>query len=303
VGCADLLGSTTVPALAGVNAKILQDENSAPSSMQSIAQQQYGAEDCVWDGEYTGVGTSTGAYLSVSIAPDAKAAFESQFSELMATTTGPPHPAATENVAGDRSGYWCATDLDILGADHPSLTCDAEMLVAGYWVGLAIGNVSGRTRAQLTDGLTTALGHISSELKTAGDPPLQWVSPATAPPASCTASAAAVYAQTVGLDGNDFSCDWSSGTYGSQHYELLAGGSWALSKLDPIPPADAIYGTNPYVPLTIPGVASARVSCGDGTCDAFLAVGTSAVEIVYNDPGAARNPALLAALAAAIAAS
>jgi hypothetical protein len=322
VGCADLLGSTTVLALAGVNAKILQDENSAPSNMQSIAQQQYGAEDCVWDGEYTGVGTSTGAYLSVSIAPGAKAAFESQFSELMATTTGPSHPAATENVAGDQSGYWCATDPDILGADQPSLTCDAEMLVGDYWVGINLGNVSGRTGTQLMEGLATALKHIASALNTAGAPKtILWRSPETIPPAFCSDSAStatvraimgapslAVYpagkwsvsASRIGLDGRHAVCYWTSPTAGSVDVELLAGGSWAIPGFKPVLGDSVVQSVSP---VTVPGAASALLGCDSGSCSAFLAVGPTAVELDFDDLGASKDIPALTAFAKAIAAS
>jgi hypothetical protein len=302
IGCADLLGSATVQALAGANAKVQQDENAAPTNMVSVAELQYGAEDCVWDGVGSGAGSTPGAYLSLSVAPDAKAAFESRFTDLMAVTT-PPHPAATESVAGDESGYWCATDLDILGADGPSLTCDAEMLVGPYWVGIQVGDVSGLTRSQLTGGLTTGLGRIASGLKRAGAPLSQWASPAGDPPAACAASTRPLSASTIGLTGRDVLCAWNSAPYGSQNYELLAGGSWALPKLTPVPPADADYGSNPYVPMTVAGATSAKASCGGGTCDAYLAIGPSLVEIVYDDPGAAKSSSLLEALANAVASS
>lgn len=105
VGCADLLGAANVSALAGAQARVSQDENSGPTSLGSAAQLQYGAEDCIWEGENTGSDSAPGAYLSMTVAPDAKTAFQNRFAELMATTTGPAHPAATENLAGDTSGF------------------------------------------------------------------------------------------------------------------------------------------------------------------------------------------------------
>lgn len=107
----------------------------------------------------------------------------------------------------------------------------------------------------------------------------------------------------VGLTGRDITCAWSSDAYGVLHFELLAGGSWGVAGMSPVSPGDATYGRTPYLPIEVPGVTSTKASCGSGTCDAFLTVGTSAVEIVYNDPGTAKNPALLAALAKVIASS
>lgn len=321
-GCAELLDFANVQALAGQNAKVEQDEHSAPTRILPIAQLQYGAEGCIWDGESTGAGTTPGSSLSVTVAPDAKVEFGTRFAELMTATTSSPHPAATENVAGDESGFWCATDLDALGEDGPSLICDAEMLVGDYWVSIEIGNVSGFTRAQLTAGLATAMSDIATRLVAAGPAPAQWVAPATTPPGFCTdsnntasvrtilgdqtlaaypAEGRSVYAATIGLLGRDAYCSWTSPTYGSLDVELLAGGSWVFPGFAPVAPGDSIVQS--YAPVTVAGVSSALMGCAEGGCEAFLAVGTTMVQIDMDDLGRAKDLAVLAAFAKAIAAS
>jgi len=53
----------------------------------------------------------------------------------------------------------------------------------------------------------------------------------------------------------------------------------------------------------VAGTTSAKEACvGDG-CDAFLAVGSSAVEVAYNDPGVTMRASVLAAFAKALATS
>jgi hypothetical protein len=165
---------------------------------------------------------------------------------------------------------------------------------------------------------------IATKLKAEGEPLAQWPGSTVSPPTFCTSStslaavrstvgdstlvatsnpARSVYATTVGLVGSYAECGWHSSSYGYLNVSLLAGGSWALPTLAPQAPGDADYGTAPYVSVPAQGVTSDKVSCADGTCDAFLAVGTSAVEILYNDPGVAKNPTVLAAFAKVIAAS
>jgi hypothetical protein len=303
VGCAKLLGAAALAGLAGAKAQVRQDEHSAPTNLTSAAQLQYGAEDCVWARGGDVSDTTPGAYLNIAVAPDAKAAFQTQFAASMSSPPEFPHPAATENVAGDQSGYWCVSDSDLyaLGSDGPSNICDAEMLVNDYWVSIQLGDVVTLTRDGLTAGLATALTQIASGLKKAGAPPLQWPAPASAVPSFCAASTPqAVFAQTIGGSGRLYSCEWNSTTYGERDFDLLSGGSWAVSRLKPVSPNDADYGRVAYLPITVPGVPAALASCDGSTCDAYLAVGTSAVEAVYPDPGATKNPGLLAALATAI---
>ena len=304
LGCADLVGVSNIQTLSGANAKVERDEHSAPTDMYAIAGLQYGAEHCVWDGGYGVPGSTSGAYLSVGIAPEGKADFESQFASLMALSPDFPHAAATENVAGDQSGFWCADDLETLGADGPSVTCDAEMRVDDYWVSIDVGDVVGLTRPQLTTGLTATLTRIASRLKAAAPVALPWKLPASTPPRFCTATAITVRSPALlGLRDRYDSCHWVDDTYGTVDFDLLAGGSWAVATMNPVASGDADYGRVPYVAIQVPGVTSAQASCDGTTCDAYLAVGTSAVEIVYDDPGEAKNPALLAALAKAVAAS
>jgi hypothetical protein len=322
VGCADLLGMPNVQALAGASEKVEQDERSKPTSLTDIAQQQYGAEDCIWDGNATGTDTTAGAYLRVDVAPEAKAEFGNQFTTLMSTTTNTPHSPATENVAGDESGFWCATNLDILGSDAPSLTCDAEMLVDDYWVSIEIGDVSGITRAQLTDGLTASLRHIASGLHTFGAPKtIAWRPPETTPPAFCSDSAStatvraimgapslavyptgtwSIYASRIGLDGRHALCYWTSQTAGSVDVELLAGGSWAIPGFKPVFGDSIVQSVSP---ATVPGATSALLGCDSGSCSAFLAVGPTAVMLDFDDLGAAKDIPALSAFAKAIAAS
>jgi hypothetical protein len=326
LGCAELFSSAALDAIAGAKAVVQLDENSAPQGLLSIAQAQYGAQDCEWDG---GVGidpAGSGAHLSVDIAPEAGDAFAARFDALMTDQTYIGHPVATENVAGDRSGFWCANEIETLGADGPSHTCDAEMLVSGYWVSVNVGDVVGQTRAQLTDRLTTSLTRIAPALRAAASPQLPWMLPASSPPGFCatdpstsqvraivgdrtlqfqsgaSASDWPAEAGTIGRVGREVTCDWA-GNDKRVDLELLAGGSWAISRMKPVGPVDAAWGRTPYRPLSVSGASAAVASCDGETCDAYLAVRTSAVEIVYPDPGTAKNPAVLAAFAAAIASS
>jgi hypothetical protein len=322
IGCADLLGTSNVRALAGANASVELDERSAPTSLTEIAQQQYGGEECVWDGDATGTSATPSAYLSLDVAPDAKADFETAFTALMSSTASDPALRYTQNIAGDESGLWCAADLDVLGADAPSLTCDAEMLVDDYWVSIGIGNIAGITRSQLTDGLTASLRRIASGLHAAGAPKTTaWRPPETTPPAFCSdlASTATVraimgapdlavypagtwtvYASRVGLDGRHALCYWSSPTAGTVDVELLAGGAWGIPGLKPNLGDSVVQSVSP---VTVPGATSALLGCGSGSCTAFLAVGPTAVELGFDDLGARKDVPALTAFAKAIAAS
>jgi hypothetical protein len=320
--CADLLSEASWKALAGTAAKVDRDESTAPTNIESIALLQYGALSCDWDGTYTSSTSNPGSELQVVVAPDSKAEFVSRFAAIMADQTQSTHPTATENVAGDQSGYWCGMDVDALGADYNLPICDAEMLISNYWVSIQVSTVNGLSRPQLTAGLAKAMIDVAARLATAGPAPMQWVAPAATPPGFCTDSTSTasvqtivgdrklvaypmgpsdVYASTIGLVGRAARCMWSDPQGGEVDIDLLAGGSWAFPGFAPIAPGDSIIRS--YAPMTVPGVSSALVGCAGGGCDAYLVVGSTAVEINYNDPGAARNPALLAALAAAIAAS
>jgi hypothetical protein len=323
LGCAGLLGASSVQALAGTTAKVDRDENTPPTDIQSVAQLQYGALSCSWDG-ISGNPSSPGAELDIDIAPDAKAAFESRFVSIMADQSQNPHAAATENAAGDQSGYWCGTTIDALGADANIPDCDAEMLVGNYWVGIEVVAVNGLSREQLTTGLVTAMTEITGKLRAAGPAPTQWAAPATTPPGFCTDSTSttsvrsivgdatlaaakapvtSIDASTVGLDGPSARCAWNSKSYGYLELYLLGGGSWGLPAISPAKSGDSPLAGKAYASMTVAGATSAKMACAEGFCDAYLAVGTSAVEISYNDPGAAKNPVELGAFAKAIAAS
>jgi hypothetical protein len=325
LSCSDLFGSAALDAIAGAKAVVQSDENSAPQDLLSIAQAQYGAQSCVWDGGVGIDGAVSGAYLRVNVAPEGSAAFAARFDAIMTDQTWGDHPAATQNVAGDRSGFWCVNDVEGYGADGPSHICDAEMLVGDYWVSVNVGDVIGLTRAQLTDGLTTSLTRIALALRAAGSPPLPWMPPASSPPGFCSAGSSTsqirtimgdptlqlrsdvsaldwpIEAGTIGRVGRGSLCEWA-GNDKTVEVELLAGGSWAISRMKPVGPSDTTLGrTTPYLPLSVPGAGAAVAACDGEDCDAYLAVGTTAVEILYHDPGTGKNPAMLAAFAAAIA--
>jgi hypothetical protein len=322
LGCADLLDESSWKAVAGASAVVDRDEDAAPTDIASIAQLQYGALSCVWDGTRTSSASNPGSELKVDIAPDAKAAFESRFAAIMADQSLSPHAAATENVAGDQSGYWCGTTLDALGPDIDIPDCDVEMLVSNYWVGIDVEAINGVTRSQVTAGLTAAMTEIAKKLAAAGPAPAQWAAPASTPSGFCTdatstasvrsilgdatlvpakAPPVATYASTVGLVGPSARCAWSSKSYGYFEVYSVAGGSWAFPAISPVMTGDSVFAGKPYVPLVVPGATSTKVACVGGLCEAFLAAGTTAVEIDYNDPGTGENAALLGSLAKTIA--
>lgn len=319
LGCGGLLGTPALQAIAGPSPTVYNDETTAPTDIQSIAQLQYGALSCVFNDS-----GARGADVHIDVAPNAKAIFESRFAAIMADQAVNPHPTATQNVAGDQSGYWCATNVDQLGADRNLPICDAEILVSNYWVSVEIDTVSGFSRPQLASGLTGAMTDIAGKLTSAGPAPAKWAAPAGTPPTFCTDSSTTarirsivgdatvvpakapkttLYASTVGLIGPAVSCAWTSKSYGYLDVDLLAGGSWAFPSIEPVATGDSVLAGHAYAPLDVSGATSAKVDCAQGVCGAFLAVGTTAVELNYKDPGAAKNRTVLAAFAKAIAAS
>jgi len=318
LGCSDLLDADTRGAIAGAEAKADQDENSHPTDLASVAQLQFGVLTCVWDG----LDSSKGSELTISVSPNSAKEFDSRFSTIMAPDTS-KHPDATLDVAGERSGFWCANDLEALGADFNLVICDGEMLVSGYWVGIQVDTVLGLTRAQLTTGITAAMKQIATKLSAAGPAAAQWTAPATTPPDLCTSSTStakvqsivgassltrhsipspALLASTIGQQGTTAGCYWTPGSGRADVVlKMLAGGSWAFGTLKPRPIGDSdIRG--PYARATIPGASDALIACGGSGCDAYLAIGTTAVEIL-TDRGLAASKTELAGLARLIAAS
>ena len=313
VGCASLLESDTVAALAGTDAKVSVDENTTPSGIVSIAQLQFGALPCLWVGRSVTGASGPGAELRVDVAPDSTTGFESNFAAIMADQSKISHPAATENVAGDQSGYWCANEVDALGADQNLSVCDGELLVSGYWASVQVDTVSGITRAQLLSGMAKAITDLASNLAKAGPALAQWVAPASTPPAFCTAPTSTatvrtvtgdaslelipnaqqqVRAATVGLVGPDARCSWASPS-SSVSVDLLAGGSWAFPAIRPEATGDVAYAQQPYLAVTVAGATSAVEACGGRQCDAYLAVKAMAVEIRFTDPGANKRAIVL----------
>jgi hypothetical protein len=321
LGCAGLLGTSSLTAIAGHAPHTYHDQSTAPTNITSIAQDQYGALDCDWLQQDS---TITGAELQVDVAPDAQSTFGSRFAAIMADQSLNTHPAATENIAGDQSGFWCANVVDALGADSNLPICDGELLVSGYWVSIEVDTVNGLSRAQLVAAVPVAMKDIATRIEAAGSTPAQWVAPATTPPGFCTAptSTAVVRsifgdstlvaattpsnrttASTIGLVGVYAACDWNSKSYGHLEIRLLAGGSWAFPSFAPVPIGDSSFTAQDYSALTVTGTASAKEACVNGGCDAFLAVGSSAVEVAYKDPGVAKRASVLAAFAKALAKS
>jgi hypothetical protein len=318
LGCADLLGASSLTAIAGNAPHVYHDESTVPGNIADIAQDQYGTLNCNWFQEDSRI---TGADLTVNIAPDAQSAFGSSFAAIMADQSPSTHPTATENIAGDQSGFWCANDVDALGADANLAICDGELLVSGYWVSVEVDTVAGLSRAQLVAAVPTAMKDIATRIEAAGSAPAQWVAPANTPPGFCTTStstaavrsifadptfvpsttpSAGGTASTIGLVGPYAACNWTSESYGYLQVRLLAGGSWAFPSFAPAPIGETPITAQDYSALTVAGTTSAKGACVSGECDAFLAIGSSAVEVAYNDPGVAKRAAVLAALAKAL---
>ena len=318
LGCADLLGTSSLTAIAGNAPHVYHDQGTAPTDIADIAQDQYGALDCNWFKQQSAI---TGAELQVDVAPGAQSAFSSRFAAIMADQSRSKHPAATENIAGDQSGFWCANDVDALGADSNLPICDGELLVSGYWVGIEVDTVSGLSRAQLVAAVPAAMKDIATRLKDGGPAPAQWVAPATTPPGFCTASthtatvrsifgdstlvpatlpAYSTTASTIGLVGPYATCNWKSKSHGYLQIRLLAGGSWAFPSFAPVPTGDSIATAKDYSALAVAGATSAKVACVSGECDAFLAVGSTAAQVTFNDPGVAKRASALAAFAKAL---
>ena len=297
------------------------DESTPPTALTSVAQQQYGALDCEWDG--LADANAPGSILDVSVAPDAATQFDHNFDAIMKDEIlGQPHPAATEGVAGDKSGYWCLTEVDQLGSDEDLPVCDGEMLVGSYWVSVQVSTVNNETRAQLIAGITALLSDAATKLAGIGAAVPQWSAPQTTPPALCSqANTAAVrsafgnanwvftagptpptYASSIGLVGVYAACRWDTPTASGVYFGLVAGGSWSKTSLNPQPPDQSGVGAA-YTPIAISGAAGSIESCGGEECDAYLFVGKTVVEVDYPDPGTARRPMVLAAITKIIAAS
>ncbi|HWH25448.1 MAG TPA: hypothetical protein VNT53_02225 [Pseudolysinimonas sp.] len=321
LGCTELLGTSALTTITGATPHAYHDESTAPTNIRDIAQDQYGALNCAW---FQPDNTIAGAGLQLVVAPNAKAAFMSRFAAIMADQSLSAHPVASENIAGDKSGFWCADVVDALGADFTLPICISEMLVSGYWVSLEVDTVNGLSRSQLVAAVPTAMKDIATRIKAAGRAPAQWVAPATTPPGFCTASTSTAIvrsifgdstlaaattpststaASTIGLVGPYASCDWNGKSYGYLQIRLLAGGSWAFPSFAPVPTGDSIFTAQDYSAIAVAGSTSAKEACVSGGCHAFLAVGSSAVEVAYNDPGVAKRASVLAAFAKALTAS
>jgi len=109
-------------------------------------------------------------------------------------------------------------------------------------------------------------------------------------------------ASSVGLAGHYAACRWDTPSTSGVYFSLLAGGAWAMDSIKPTPPGDSGIEPN-YGTLAVPGASKTLQACGEDECDAYLAVGTTLVEVQFNDPGAARRASVLGALATIIAAS
>jgi hypothetical protein len=307
--------------LAGSDAVVEHDENTPPAGLTSVAQLQYGALDCEWDG--LADANAPGSILDVSVAPDATAQFDRNFDAIMKNEIlGQPHPTAIEGVAGDKSGYWCLASVDLLGSDENLPVCDGEMLVGSYWVSVQVSTVNDLTRTQVITGLTALLSDAATKLASAGAAPPQWPAPGTTPPALCnaknTAAVRSIFGNTtwalgagptlttnassVGLVGVYAACRWDTPSSSGVYFGLVAGGSWSIASLKPRPPIDSgIDGA--YASISVSGASQAIESCGEGECDAYLGGGTTVVEVDFPDPGTAKRSSVLGAIMKVIAAS
>jgi hypothetical protein len=315
--CADLFSPATVALLVGAPVNVLRDESTPPGNLQDVAAAQLGVLGCDWAG---GDGFEAGylADLSVYIAPESRAGFTANFSHDLAEA---PEAAGApvKNTAGDKSGYWCEAQ----GRSGDSPLCSAQMLVGSYWVSVSFSAVAPATAATATANTQKILAMVATQLRAAGPPETTvWAAPASTPPGFCTdpnstvevrkilaAPGLTVYptgqrildASRAALDGHDVYCLWSDSKEGSASVELLASGSWIFPGFAPVAAGDSIVQS--YAPVAVPGASSALMGCGQGGCEAYLAVGTTAVDISMVDLGTAKDIVALAAFAEAIAAS
>jgi hypothetical protein len=318
LACADIYRPTDVAALVHSPVKVITDETTTPTSLQDIANAQYGVLDCEWAGGY---GTELGntAELSINIAPNATSLY-SQYASGALKDVPVGAGKVVANSAGDQSGYWCEAS-GVMGGDPE---CRAEMLVGSYWASVTISASSPATAASTGSALQGILTKLAGQLRSAPQPIPQWVSPANGVPSICSSSDGTARVRSIfsapgytvhdlnpeSLDaynlsgiGRLASCYWqdSDGTAGALDIELLAGGSWVFPDFTPTPAVDGLVRS--YPATTVPGASSALLGCAEGSCEGYFAIGTTLARIDFNDQGATKNREHLAALVAAIAKS
>jgi hypothetical protein len=334
LNCGDLFSTTEVQALTGAPAPIDADESTAPSYLEALAARQFGLLECRWDGAGTGDNMSYAARLSVEIAPDASASFDKFFAADMASTFE-QHTAPVENSAGDRSGYWCVTDVSQnsggLGPD-----CRAEMLLGSYWVSIRLNEANPVAEAGASATMRSALGTVATKLRAAGHAKRAWIGSPAKAPAFCTSSASTTQVQTIFTDpgltivrdnnvvtpgafqvpqfAETYStCSWqeTSGNvgHGIIYVSLLAGASWAFPGFKPTEPSDSITADSSYQPIAVAGASFAQETCplvretGGTACDAYLLTGGTVVQVLFDGAAVTQNEAILSKLVTAISAS
>ncbi|HMH59126.1 MAG TPA: hypothetical protein VK537_08095 [Galbitalea sp.] len=315
--CSDLFTPSSVAVLVGAPVQVFRDETTPPGYLYDVANAELGVLGCEWAGDE---GSEAGYFADVTvyIAPDSGAGFQANYSSDLAESpanAGSP----VENTAGDKSGYRCAAQ----GRSDETPLCTAQMLVGSYWVTVDLSAVAPATAVTASVSTQKVLTRVVAQLHAVGLPKTTaWVAPASTPPGFCTdpgrtaevrtimdAPGLVVFpsakrsfdATTIASERRDVGCMWTDPAEGYIGFDLLAGGSWVFPGWEPTPASDAVVDS--YAPVTVPGASSALMGSGGGACEAYLAVGTTAVEISMNDLGTAKNIAALSAFATAIAAS
>ena len=316
--CADLYSVDAVAKLIEATPTIADDETTAPAFLDNVAAAQFGTLLCQWEGP-DGTEVSAAEDLAISIAPDSAAAYTTHSAEDLK-----PGKSAKlfTSTAGDQSGILCRS----YGAIES--WCDAQMLVGTYWVSVTVSaaNASGGpdpTISGVADETRGVLSNVAGQLAAAPHPLAEWVAPATTPPAFCgdasTAKVRSIFgvpsytlaassspyidAQSVATIGKTASCTWNDSKKKAESFtiELLAGGSWVYPGFKTTPYADGEVRT--FSSVQIPGTGGADLGCAESACESTFAVGSTLVNVDFNDLGSAKNKTALASLAAAIAAS
>jgi len=321
--CADLFTQTTLSTDLGTKVSLKRTESSQPRDLDEAADRQYGTLECVWGGK-TMTDSGYDQTLDLSVAPDSADAYADNITALK------KFEAMKLAVSiGDGGALGCETYNT--GADSDRIMyCNSTMLVGTSWVTARVQGNGPKTlttavaNARVEKMLTTIAGSLAGVTTSPA-----WTPPAGSPLAFCsspdataavrTAFAAPKLQKTKPDEASPFDagtisqgkgvysyCGWQlsppgvsgTGTVTNIGVTTLAGGGWLIPQLVAAPPTQWYVGQ--YKAVDIAGAGRGIEACNNADCNAMMQIAGSAVSISFDDLGASRNRAYLAALVKAI---
>lgn len=252
---------------------------------------QAGGVSCVWTVGEPGPGPRQAVILTAL--PDAKAEHE-----IWAATAGDLSGEVTQRTQeGRRIVSSCSAD--------PAF-CRTGAVIGGDWFSV---DIMSRSKVAASD-IDSVIADIAAAVDSADRMDPLWSAPDSAitPASLCLAPDAGALLSTAfgvplrrgesgsspdlwgaalertGADWCSFHSPGEQQLFGdiSVRLQILPGGSWAVDRAlaDPLPTGDAGVST----PVAIPGADAATVACGSALCTVLVAVDSSAVEFLIQDP-------------------